>query len=329
MPHTRKKLKIERNNAPVFKMIRTGADGSLDVAEECIKLIQDINFFDGDFERFAVKTILLDNNLTSYSPLETRLQAVYSFVQKKIAYVSDIKSLESIKDARQTISDGFGDCDDQTVLVATLLSVLGITPTLCLVKTLKQKLNAQGETVNYKTNDFNHIYCVHITDDKIFILDTVLQTKEFNQKADNILEEKYLPVYSHNANQAMGIDNVFTKVKEVLTGFGKALVPAVRFLPIPFSGKISEWISSDVLGVIDDTYSTIATRINANLDSLIEQVKKNKLNYKQAIEQASTMITEYHSLIKNVKNVELQKNLQTFYNSIVSKFKILESLKQS
>lgn len=323
--HERKTLKIERLKAASFKQIRIGADGSMDVVNECIKLITDINYFDNEFHRFAVDEIYLKNNLTSYSPLETRLQAVYSYVRNKVAYVSDIKGIEAIKDARAALSDGFGDCDDMTILVATLLGVLGVAPTLCIVKILKQKEGENGKITNYKPNDFNHIYCVHRTGDKVYILDTVLKTDVFNQKADNVLEEKYIDVYPNGLQNVAGVTDIVSKIGRTASYLGRAAFPVIGYLPIPFAGNLSQYIGKNFFNLTDDSLSSIVSKINANLDSLIHQVKKNRVLKSQAIAQGEKIVKQFDELIAKVSGGKQNHKVNVYRNSIKGKLSILQN----
>lgn len=50
---------------------------------------------------------------------------VLSFVQKKIRYTRDISGVETIQTPIQTLRIGQGDCDDKSILYASLLNAIG------------------------------------------------------------------------------------------------------------------------------------------------------------------------------------------------------------
>lgn len=51
--------------------------------------------------------------------------ALHAFVRDQIRYVKDIKGVETVQSPVQTLRLGAGDCDDKSVLVASLLEALG------------------------------------------------------------------------------------------------------------------------------------------------------------------------------------------------------------
>ncbi len=53
------------------------------------------------------------------------LQAVQTWVRAHIRYTRDIHGIESLQWPTRTLEMGHGDCDDQAVLVASLLSAIG------------------------------------------------------------------------------------------------------------------------------------------------------------------------------------------------------------
>ena len=50
---------------------------------------------------------------------------IFKFVRDKIRYVRDVKGVETIQTPIQTIKLGSGDCDDKSLLVATMLESIG------------------------------------------------------------------------------------------------------------------------------------------------------------------------------------------------------------
>jgi len=53
------------------------------------------------------------------------IKNIHEYVRDKIRYVRDIDGIETIQTPERTIYYGQGDCDDKSVLVATLLATIG------------------------------------------------------------------------------------------------------------------------------------------------------------------------------------------------------------
>lgn len=54
-----------------------------------------------------------------------QIKTLHRYVQKRIQYVRDIRGVETIATPLVTIQTGQGDCDDQAVLLASLLESIG------------------------------------------------------------------------------------------------------------------------------------------------------------------------------------------------------------
>lgn len=71
---------------------------------------------------------LLAQKLTRYLPQKNytrEVRALHHFVQNKIRYVKDIRGVETIQTPIQTLQIGSGDCDDKSIMVASLLESIG------------------------------------------------------------------------------------------------------------------------------------------------------------------------------------------------------------
>lgn len=53
------------------------------------------------------------------------MEAIYYWVNENIRFVKDIRGVETIQFPAQTLEFGQGDCDDQAVLIASLLESIG------------------------------------------------------------------------------------------------------------------------------------------------------------------------------------------------------------
>ena len=61
-------------------------------------------------------------------------KAMFYFVRNNFEYVSDPTSYEYVKTARESLVSGGGDCDDGSVLVASLLDAVGIKTRFVFIK---------------------------------------------------------------------------------------------------------------------------------------------------------------------------------------------------
>lgn len=60
-------------------------------------------------------------------------KAVFYFVRDNFQYVSDPTTFEYVKDSRESLAVGGGDCDDSSILLSTLLESVGIPTKLVFV----------------------------------------------------------------------------------------------------------------------------------------------------------------------------------------------------
>lgn len=59
--------------------------------------------------------------------------AVQNWVANNIRYTQDVLDVETLQTPDYTLQEGTGDCDDQSILVATLLMAIGIPAAYCAV----------------------------------------------------------------------------------------------------------------------------------------------------------------------------------------------------
>jgi transglutaminase-like putative cysteine protease len=111
--------------------------------EERLASIQDLiykSIQDPEMRKLALQ-------ITSHCPErdgECEAKAIYDYVKENVRYTGDvgairqpdgsIEGIDLYQSARRTLEFGGGDCDDQSILVATLLANNGITPRLRVMK---------------------------------------------------------------------------------------------------------------------------------------------------------------------------------------------------
>lgn len=130
-------LRVVGNEGGNYYWVRKGKQGSLQTAAQMARLVREDTVRDEGLQRFAAQ-ILINSGLDSHAPKRDTIAAIFRYV-KQIRYIHDpAGSFDSIQNARTTIAKGFGDCDDLSVLLATLLAQIGLTPRFVLAR-YKQK----------------------------------------------------------------------------------------------------------------------------------------------------------------------------------------------
>lgn len=65
------------------------------------------------------------NILANNKDYKNQAKSIFSFVQKRIGYIRDIRGVETIQTPLYTLQSKSGDCDDKSTLLATLLECVG------------------------------------------------------------------------------------------------------------------------------------------------------------------------------------------------------------
>ncbi len=87
------------------------------------------------------------NDLIKYLPPKAwfqQVQALWSFVKNDIRYTRDVHNVETVYYPEQTLQQGYGDCDDKAVLLASLLLSVG-HPTRFVA-------------VGFQPDNYSHVY---------------------------------------------------------------------------------------------------------------------------------------------------------------------------
>lgn len=74
----------------------------------------------------AVRSTALQ--LTRYLPQKdyrAEISALHAFVRDRIRYTRDIRNVETLHTAEQVLLQGQGDCDDKSILLASMLESIG------------------------------------------------------------------------------------------------------------------------------------------------------------------------------------------------------------
>lgn len=100
-------------------------------------------------------------SLTRYLPQKDwfgEIKAIYQFVRDNIRYVRDINGVETIHTAEKILEQGAGDCDDKSILLASLLETIG-HPTRFVA-------------IGFAPGKFRHVFVETKVGDKWLVLET-------------------------------------------------------------------------------------------------------------------------------------------------------------
>lgn len=127
--------------------------------------------------------ILEQNHLGSHNFLD-EARALAEFVQREVRYVRDIHNVEQLHDplymiARLKEGTAQGDCDDMSLLLATLLLSVGHQPFFAIVR------------YREKSGPFNHIYVVEYDKNwggrrSRLVMDTILKDRAIGAEVPHV-----------------------------------------------------------------------------------------------------------------------------------------------
>ena len=183
----------------------------------------DGGYFDEELWRWAHR--ILDAAGVAGHDAEAEVQAIFDYVHRATYRMDPTGGQEDIADARETIRDGWGDCDDLTILACTLLGFVGYPTRFVVIRQI-----GTGES-----EGFDHVYLEVLLQDRWVALDPTNPNAPLGWEAHKgIIERKVFSIFGkdaddHNLSLA-GIGSFFKKLgKGLLAGasVAAAFVPFV------------------------------------------------------------------------------------------------------
>jgi transglutaminase-like putative cysteine protease len=104
--------------------------------------------------------------------------AVFRWVRDNIRYIKDPRNIETLHTPEKILEYAQGDCDDQSILLATLLETIGHP--------------ARFVAVGFAPDTFSHVYVETKIGNRWIPLDPIMEKFKPGQKANNI--QNYLRV---------------------------------------------------------------------------------------------------------------------------------------
>lgn len=272
----------ESATRPLYrKVVRDGVAGNYEIVFEMIRLIRDGVDYDTGLQAVAANA-LKDAGLDSYSSAESQLRAIFDLVAARVTYIQDIAGrIESLKDARATLSDKYGDCDDQTVLNCSLAGCVGFED----VRIAIAKYRADADS-------FAHVYCVVYVNGQRYVLDTTLPNAKFNEEV-KATEVKEIKVFD-NVQGFDGLSGAYNQARHharKAARFAVRVVPAaVNVLPLGFMAGSAIATGADLIdrstGEVSLSVPAVASEINRQLDKIINDLMRSRIAYDLAKSQA-------------------------------------------
>lgn len=273
-----------------FGRVPDGKIGNVKVALNMVRLVRESVLFDEGLERW-LKQRLVEAKDNSYTNPTDLFKFIFDLVHKNVAYIEDIAgNTESIKDARRTLEDGFGDCDDQAVLVATLLAMLGYEPSFILAST--------DPTI------FQHVYTILNVDGKRYAFDTTLPDSPALNKEISAPYTQQIDVFGKVA----GLDDLkglFAGVRHLAKATVKNATDAVGFMPIGFvaTTSIKQFGKNFLNGVTgedaEDSLGDIGSDVTSRLSAIINSLNDQTISVEAAQSQAHEIQKDFLTLRPN------------------------------
>lgn len=300
------------------RFIRDGIAGNYEVVLEMIRVIR------SSTKDYRVKNIaaelLKERNLTSYSDPERILRVIFDYVVKNVAYIQDPKgAIESVKGAYRTLFDKFGDCDDLTDTLCSLIASLGFeSADICIA------------LAKYSPNDitFQHVYAVVYLNGNRYPLDASLPHAQFGQEVKPY-EVKEINVFD-NVQGLDGFSGIWTNLRYTGRKASKATLGAIpniaNFLPLGFVSSSALSTGAALLnsqGTHSKSFSEVATNINKKLDTLINDLVKSEVALDLAQSEAAKAVSQL--ALTEKPNAQ---DYQTIKNSINEKFTFIQNFEE-
>lgn len=290
------------------RFIRSGIAGNYEVIYEMIRVIRDSVNYDIGVERLA-KSLLTDNGLDSYSPAERQLDIIYRFVKRNVEYVLDKAGLvESIKSARVTLSDGYGDCDDLTNTIATLVGDLGFENVF-----IAMARYAGGGS------SFEHVYPVVYANKQRFVLDASLPNGHLNNEVEAV-EIKEIPVFD-TVEGLDGLSGVINNTRYHARKIGSVAVetlPTVAgYLPLGFASFSAMATGAQLLNHTaskDLSLNAVGSKINQELDKIIVSLTRVEMAHDLAVSaalQAASQLSAVNNKDDKAAYAVVKNSIQT------------------
>lgn len=197
-------------------------------------------------------------------------QAVYTWMKANIAYVRDPHNIEWLQSPDKTLKLGYGDCDDQSILAASLLSSLGVPTRFKVVKSNPNN-----------PDSFSHIYVQYLAGGSWKGFDPTLHTQAGHELADHhifgvrlvdlsdaLTPENPIPVMSALLSTRNRLDSIPAPVYDIRTGNELGALPVAAIGATAASGAKIGAVANGVLRGVSGLFGNRTKSNQARRDDI-------------------------------------------------------------
>jgi len=164
---------------------------------------------------------------------DSEVNTLYKFVRDRIRYVRDINGVETLHTPEKILENAAGDCDDKSILLASLLESLGYRTRLV--------------AVGFRKNSFSHVYPEVLHNNNWVSLETT-EPVDMGWKPKNIVTSLILNT-THNHSDIHGLAG--KRVKAAMSDVSAKLVAARAAASAPGATQAD----IDALAVVEEEYN--------------------------------------------------------------------------
>ena len=308
---------------PKFGLVRDGVAGNVDVVLRMVDIVKNEVILDKGFEDF-VKQTTAAAGLDSFSDPKDIFEFWYNYLKNGndnfdgVAYIADVQgNIESIKSARRTIEDGYGDCDDQAILIATILAVLGYSPCFVIAR------YPDSET-------FSHVYTVNYENGKRYVFDLTIPNGKLNDEIKNAVTDEFC--IFDNTSLINGAEAALRNIKylglETQSNIKKSIPLLAGLLPLGFIGH--SLANAALFSGIEDkrlSFNSYASDVSGRLTDIIIKLQNGLLTRDQALTLARKEFSTLYTYPETNISVTDKKNpaVQTILSRLQKRIDYIEN----
>jgi Transglutaminase-like superfamily len=293
---TRPLLRVTRPENGEYFWIHRGKQGSLQTAWQMARLVREDTIRDEGLQRWAAQ-LLINAGLDSHSDKRAILGLLLRTVHG-LAYIHDpAGAFDAVSSARQTLAKGSGDCDDLSVLLATLMSLLGFQPRFVLAR------------YKEKTKGYDHIYVdTVLPNGERVVLDPSAQSHGLDWESSKAIERLTFPIF------AAPIATLGDALQLATTGaaIGLNFVPVVGPILAALVGPLSSLFSRTQQRTEEKTRDEWKDQVYQGLSQIQAAVDSCKITRDQGTQAARELISSFYQACDQFTKSSVAQSCRNF-----------------
>ncbi len=307
---------IERGGYTHRRWLRDDEPGSLDTLADMRRIVRADVGLDGhhmDRGLWQHAHAILDAAGVPGHDWRDEIQALLNYT-RRITYRRDpAGGGDDIADARIPIKDGFGDCDDLAVVLATLLALCGY----------ESEFKATKYDRNY--NGYQHVYVMAYTPDGKLALDPTHPSAPAGWEAPGIIEAATVPLFETETESAK-VSGFFDFLRGITGPVTQGLTPILGArtateigAALAFSSQVGSALSAAHASKRqqETARDVLKNQALAALDAMRNAVAAGQLDGATARAQSEAVIAAYYNTMAQFSNRavrESAENFRPYYN---------------